>query len=47
MILEVLFSEKSENLQFDALTDLCTELGMSQGDPIFANHERERLDMKN
>ena len=46
LTIEVLFSDNSENLQFDALTDLCTELGVSQENSVFANHERERLDIK-
>ena len=44
--MEVLSSENSENLQFNALTDLCTEIGVRLGNSIFANHERVRLDMK-
>ena len=46
LIVEVLSSDNSENLQFDALTDLCAELGVRLGNSIFANHERARLDMK-
>ena len=46
LTVEVLFSYNSENLQFDALTDLCAELGVRLGNSIFANHERARLDMK-
>ena len=42
----VLSSENSENLQFDALTDLCAQLGVRLGNSIFANYERARLDMK-
>ena len=43
---EVLPSDNSENLQFDALTDLCTKIGVRLGNSIFANHERARLNMK-
>ena len=46
MTVEVLSCDNSENLQFHALTDLCTELGVRLGNSIFANHERARLDMK-
>ena len=46
LTVEVLSSENSENLQFNALTDLCTEIGVRLGNSIFANHERVRLDMK-
>ena len=46
LTLEVSSSDNSENLQFDALTDLYAELGVRLGDSIFAYHERARLDMK-
>ena len=46
LTVEVSSSDNSENLQFDALTDLCAELGVRLGNSIFANHERARLDMK-
>ena len=46
LIVEVLSSDNSENLQFDALTDLCYELGVRLGNSILANHERARVDMK-
>ena len=46
LTVEVLSSYNSENLQFDALTDLCAELGVWLRNSIFANHERARLDMK-
>ena len=47
MTVEVLSSDNSENLQFDALTDLCIEISSRLENSIFANHERARLDMKN
>ena len=40
---EVLSSDNSDNLQFDALTDLCIEIGVKLENSIFANHERARL----
>ena len=43
MTVEVLSSDNSENLQFDALTDLCIEIGVKLENSIFANHERARL----
>ena len=46
LTVEVLSSDNSENLQFDALIDLCAELSVKLGNYIFANHERVRLDMK-
>ena len=46
MTVEVLSSDNSENLQFDALIDLSAELSVRLGNYIFANHERVRLDMK-
>ena len=46
MTVEVLSSENSANLEFDALTDLCAELGARLGNFIFANHEETRLNMK-
>ena len=46
LTVEVLSSENSENLQFDALTDLCAELGVRLVNSIFANYEKTRLDMK-
>ena len=33
-------------MQFDALTELCAEIGVRLGNSIFANHERVSLDMK-
>ena len=44
--MEVLSSDNSENLQFDALKDLCVEISVRQENSIFANHERARLNMK-
>ena len=46
LTVEVLSSDNSENLQFDAFTDLCVKLGVRLENSIFANHERARLDMK-
>ena len=45
MTVEVLSSDNSENLQFDALTEFCIEIGVRLGNSIFANHERARLNM--
>ena len=44
--MEVLSSDNSENLQFEALTDLCVEIGVRLENSIFANYERASLDMK-
>ena len=46
LAVEVLSSNRSENLQFDALIDLCVEIGARLEKSIFANHERARLGMK-
>ena len=46
LTVEVLSSDRSENLQFYALTDLCAELGVRLRNFIFANHEWAKLDMK-
>ena len=46
LTVDVLSSDNSENLQFDALRDLCAELGVRLGKSIFVNHERARPDMK-
>ena len=46
LTVEVLSSDNSENLQFDALTDFCAKLGVRLGNSIFSNHERARLAMK-
>ena len=46
LTVEVLSFDNSENLQFDALTDLCVELSVRLGNSIFANHERTRPDIK-
>ena len=43
LTVDVLFSE---NLQFDALTDLCAELSLRLENSIFANHETTRLDIQ-
>ena len=43
---DVLSSDKSENTQFAAFTDVWVELGVWLGNLIFANHEKARLDVK-
>ena len=45
MTVEVLSSDNSENLQFDALIEFCIEIGVRLGNSIFANHESARLNM--
>ena len=45
MTVEVLSSDNSENLQFDALREFCIEIAVRLGKSIFANHERTRLNM--
>ena len=45
LTVEVLSSDSSENLQFDALTDFCAELRVRLVNSIFGNHERARLDI--
>ena len=47
LTVEVLSSDNSENLQFDALTDFCVEIGVRLENFMFANHERARLNIKN
>ena len=46
LTVEVLSSDNSENLQYNALTDLCTEIGLRLGNSIFANNETAKLNMK-
>ena len=46
LTVEVLSSDNSENLQFDALTDLYVEIGVKLENFTFANHERARLNLK-
>ena len=46
LTVEVLSFNNYENLQFDALTDLCVKLSVRLGNSIFTNHERARLDME-
>ena len=46
LTVEVLSPDNSENLQLNALTELCTKISVRLGNSIFANHERARLDMK-
>ena len=43
---EVLSFNNDSTLEFNAVTDLCAEIGMRLANSIFANHERARLDMK-
>ena len=43
---EIISKDNNEVLKFDALTDLCTEVGIRLGNVVFANHERVRLNMK-
>ena len=43
---KIISKDNNEVLKFDALTDLCTEVGVRLGNAVFANHERVRLDMK-
>ena len=40
LLVEILSKDSNELLKFDALTDLCTEVGVRLGNAIFANHER-------
>ena len=44
--MEVLSSGNSENLQFDALTDLRVEIEVKLENFIFARYERVKLNMK-
>ena len=46
LTVEVLSSDNSENLQFDALTDFCVKIGVRLENFMFANHERARLNIK-
>ena len=46
LLVEILSKDNNEVLNFNALTDLCTEVGARLGNAIFVNHERVRLDMK-
>ena len=46
LTVEVLSSENSENLQFDALSDLYVEIDVKLENSTFANHERARLNLK-
>ena len=46
LTVEILSSDNDSTLEFNALTDLCVELGVRLANSIFANHERARLDMK-
>ena len=41
-----ILSKDNNVLKFDALTDLCTKVGVRLGNVIFANHERVMLYMK-
>ena len=44
--MEVLFSDNSENLQFEELTDLRVEIGVRLENSMFANNERASVNMK-
>ena len=44
LTVKLLSPDNSENLQFDALTDLYVELGVRLGYSIFVNHERAMLE---
>ena len=46
LTVEVLSPGNSENLQLDALTDLCVEIGVKLENSTFTNHERARLNLK-
>ena len=46
LTVEVLSSDNSENLQFDALPDLCIGIGARLENSIFANHQRARPGME-
>ena len=45
LAVEVLSSDNSENLQFNALTDLCAEIRVRLRNFIFANNETAKLNM--
>ena len=46
LTVEVLSSDNSENLQFDALAPTCAGLSVRLRNSIFASHEWARLDTK-
>ena len=46
LAVEVLPSDNSENLQFDALTELCIKIGARLENSILANHQKARLNLK-
>ena len=46
LLVEILSKDDNELLKFDALTDLCTKVGVRICNAIFANNERVRLNMK-
>ena len=39
LLVEILSKDNNKVLKVDALTDLCTEIGVRLGNAIFANHE--------
>ena len=39
LLVEILSKDNNKVLKFDALTDLCAEIGVKLGNAIFANHE--------
>ena len=46
LTVEVLSSDNDSIRGFNALTDLCAEIGVRLAKSIFANHERASLDIK-
>ena len=46
LTVEVLFTDNDSMLRFEALTDFCTEINVRLPNFIFANQEKECLDMK-
>ena len=46
LTVEVLSPDNNSTPEYNALTDLCAYIGVGLANPIFANNERTRLDMK-
>ena len=46
LTVEVLSPANNSTPEYNALTDLCADIGVGLANPIFANNERARLDMK-
>ena len=42
----MLSPDNNSTPEYNALTDLCADIGVGLANPIFANNERTRLDMK-